>query len=336
MPAIALSVRDEAEYAYSVARVRVLETKLLSRSTTERLVEADSVEEAFRILAETEYSEVLSAAGNSTDFESVLALELKRVYEYVRRFSPDPALLDVLALRFDLHNLKVLLKEKYLGGARFPAAMMGGGSLDVDAAREAVFSGTYSKLPEDYATVVERAARSLEETGDPQVIDLVIDGEMFRLGLRIAIASRFELLKEIWTTLIDMTNIKAVARVNRLDGSREFLSRCLIEGGSVGVNVLLGLHGQPPGAVVEALRYTRYSRLAEEGLWEGSRFELLADDFMMSFLKGARHKAFGPEPIIAYVLAKETEIRNLRVIFTGKVNGLPAGAIRERLRETYV
>jgi V/A-type H+-transporting ATPase subunit C len=158
---------------------------------------------------------------------------------------------------------------------------------------------------------------------------------MFRLGLTIAEDSGFDLLKRIWTTLIDITNMKSLARVNRLGGSREFLARCLIEGGSIDVAVMLGLHGQPVGAIVDALRFTRYSNLAEEGLREGSRFDLLADDFVMSFLKGARHKAFGPEPLIAYVLAKETEIRNLRIIFTGKVNGLTAGAIRERLRETY-
>jgi len=336
MPAIALRIRDETEYANSVARVRVLETRLLDRAVLERMVDAGSAEEALRILGETEYSEALGAASGPAEFESVLATELKRVYDYVRGFSPDPALLDVLSLRFDLHNVKVLLKEKYLGGVRVEGAIAGGGSMDVDRARAAIVSGDYRGLPEDYAAVVEKAERALEETGDPQAIDMVVDGEMFRLGLEIAKDSRFELLEQIWTTMIDVTNIKSLVRINRMGRGGDFLRNCLIDGGLVPVPILLGLHGEAPSAVADALRYTRYARLAEEGLKQGSRFELLGDNFIMGFLKSVRHKAFGPEPVIAYILAKETEVRNLRVILTGKINGLPPAAIRERLRDTYV
>lgn len=336
MPAIALSVRDETEYAYSVARVRVLETRLLDRAVLERMVEAGSAEECLRILGETEYSWGLSPGSDPAEFESVLAAELKRVYDYVRGFSPDPALLDVLSLKFDLHNVKVLLKEKRLDGARVERAIAAGGNMDVDEARVAIAMGDYRALPEDYVTVVEKAEKALEETGDPQVIDIVVDREMFRLGLEIARRSRFELLEQIWTTMIDVTNLKSLVRVNRMRRSRDFLQQCLIDGGLIPAATLLGWHGETSTAIADALRYTPYARLAEEGLRHGSRFELLGDDFITGFLRSAKHKAFGPEPVIAYVLAKETEIRNLRVILTGKINGLPPAAIRERLRDTYV
>ena len=49
----------------------------------------------------------------------------------------------------------------------------------------------------------------------------------------------------------------------------------------------------------------------------------------------AKYIALGPEPVIAYLMAKETEIKNLRIIFTGKINRLPENTIRERLREAY-
>ena len=135
---------------------------------------------------------------------------------------------------------------------------------------------------------------------------------------------------------IDVANIKSLVRINRMGRSKDFLRECLIEGGLVETGLLLDLHGEEPSVVADSLRYTAYARLAEEGLKTGSRFELLADNFTMASLRSAMHKAFGPEPVIGYILAKETEIRNLRVILTGKINGLPAGAIRERLRDTYV
>jgi len=336
MPAIQIKVKDETKYIYSVARTRVLETRLLDRAVLERMVEAESAEEVFRILNETAYSETLGLARDPSQFEEVLSAELRKTYEYVRGFSPDPAVLDVLSLRYDLHNLKVLLKEKYTGKEAAAGAFAGGGSLDIKKARSAVLSGELRSLPEDYARIASAAAAAVEETGDPQMIDLVVDGETFRLGLEIARSSGFDLLVEIWTVFIDVTNIKTLIRVNKLGKDRAFLKRCLIPGGSLKSERLLTLHGEPPSVVAEALRFTRYWRFAEGGLGEGFRFERMADNFVMGLLRTSKRKAFGPEPVIAYVLAKETEIRNLRIILTGKINGLPNEAIRERLRDAYV
>jgi V/A-type H+-transporting ATPase subunit C len=336
LPAIALQVKDETEYAYSVARVRVLETRLLDRAVLDRLVDSATPEEALRILSETEYAEALRTISEPAGFEAVLSAELGRVYDYVRRFCPDPALLDLAGLRLDLHNVKVLLKEKYLGGSAVPAAFTKGGALDPEIGRRAISQGDLRELPPDYAEIIVRAEEAVEKTGDPQSIDLVVDAGMFALGLEIARASGFEFLEQVWTALIDVTNIRSLVRINRMGRSKEFLERCLIEGGLLPTSVLFGLHGAPPGAVVDALGSTRYAGLAGDGLKEGSRLDLLADNFVIGFLRKAKHKPFGPEPVIAYVLAKEMEIRNLRIILTGKVNGLPAATIRERLRDTYV
>ena len=45
---------------------------------------------------------------------------------------------------------------------------------------------------------------------------------------------------------------------------------------------------------------------------------------------------FGPEPVLAFVAAREQEMRNVRIIISGKLAKLPASTIRERMREAYV
>lgn len=336
MPAIAIEAKDETRYAYAVGRIRVLETRLLDRSMMERLVDVDSVEEVLRILADTEYAEAINATGPGASFDDVLAAELERVYSYVRKFTPDKGLMEVLALRFDLHNLKVFLKEKHLGGSEHPEAVATGASVDPAKARAAILAGRYKELPEEFARAAGHAAQALADTGDPRIVDLVLDREIFETGLAIARESGFDLLEKIWTTLVDVINIKTLVRVNRLGRDREFLKDCLINGGLLSAGLLMNLHGNEPSAIADALRFTPYAGLTGEGLKEASRFEMMADDFIMGMLKRAKYKPLGPEPLIAYLLAKETEIRNLRIIMTGKSNGLPAAAIRERLRDTYV
>ena len=50
----------------------------------------------------------------------------------------------------------------------------------------------------------------------------------------------------------------------------------------------------------------------------------------------AKLKSLTIEPIVAYTYAKQTEIKNIRIIFTGKFNNISAEKIKERLRESYV
>ena len=47
-------------------------------------------------------------------------------------------------------------------------------------------------------------------------------------------------------------------------------------------------------------------------------------------------KAFGVEPLAAYFIAKETEIKNLRILVTCKEFGADNDIITERMRKLYV
>ena len=42
------------------------------------------------------------------------------------------------------------------------------------------------------------------------------------------------------------------------------------------------------------------------------------------------------EPLLAYIYAKETEIKVIRIIMVGKLNNIAEEVIRERLRDIYV
>ena len=50
----------------------------------------------------------------------------------------------------------------------------------------------------------------------------------------------------------------------------------------------------------------------------------------------ARRVPFGVEVVIGFVAAREAELSNVRIIMTGRMAGIPADTIRERLRESYV
>jgi V/A-type H+-transporting ATPase subunit C len=56
-------------------------------------------------------------------------------------------------------------------------------------------------------------------------------------------------------------------------------------------------------------------------------------DHLTGFLKTTRSITAGPQPIIAYLMMKENEIRTVRMILTCKKNGMDTKFILDRLSE---
>ena len=67
-----------------------------------------------------------------------------------------------------------------------------------------------------------------------------------------------------------------------------------------------------------------------------TQFERLCDNALTAYLSQARRVPFGEHPLIGYLYAKENELTTIRIILTGRLAGLDAETIRERLRESYV
>ena len=88
-------------------------------------------------------------------------------------------MVDVFKVKYDYHNLKVLLKARALG--------MDGKRLLVDAGRvrrsewrSACRRGTYDQLPTALGQAAEEAGEVLSTTGDPQRSDFTLDRAYFR------------------------------------------------------------------------------------------------------------------------------------------------------------
>jgi V/A-type H+-transporting ATPase subunit C len=65
-------------------------------------------------------------------------------------------------------------------------------------------------------------------------------------------------------------------------------------------------------------------------------FDRLADDFVLDYVRGAKLISIGIEPLVGYMMAKENEVKIVRIILAGKLAGLSSETIRKRLRQSYV
>ena len=94
--------------------------------------------------------------------------------------------------------------------------------------------------------------------------------------------------------------------------------------------------------ITSKLAFTDYAEFIRVGIEyytktdSVSMLEKLIDNYIMNMMRDAKIIPFGVEPVIAYIYAKETEIKIIRIIMVGKLNNIAAEVIRERLRDIYV
>ena len=92
-----------------------------------------------------------------------------------------------------------------------------------------------------------------------------------------------------------------------------------------------------------AVRFEAYDihKAIDEGgeamIKEGTftNLEKLCDDALMEFVKQAKYITFGLEPMIAYLISRQMEIKCIRILMGRKAVGTDPQVIRERMRETY-
>lgn len=331
-----------SSYPYAVARVRALETRLVNRAQVERMVEASGAAEALQVLGETEYSEALTQIAGVHAYEELLATELQRVYRLVRGFYPDSRLVDLFAARYDAHNLKVLLKAHFLGEEPEEGTLLEGvGTLSLERLRPLVAEGDFRDLPRHLREAAQEIWDLFAQTHDPQQVDLLLDGAVHRQVLELAGGNAF--LQGYLAHWADLINIRTFLRVRRLQRGADFLERALLPGGRMDRDLFTAYLDEPLEVFTDRMQTSPYARVLAEGSREWleratlTRYEKLADEFLLEYLKqGGRYSVFGPEPLVAYLAAKENELKLIRIIMVGKINQLPTGAIKERIRDVFI
>lgn len=332
---------NENDYAYASARTRAVEVKLLESSRYSRMLDAATAEEAFKVLAEAEYGFGDSNIGNVFDFEELLSEEMKKCYLLLTEMAPQVEVIKAFQWRHDYFNVKVILKAEF-SNQEVPPILMDTGTIAKETMKQRIREREYGDLSPIMRTAIEETHDVFSRTQDPQVVDLLLDKASYHQLVTDLNEIDSPFMQKLAEIMVDITNIKMYIRARTLNKAWNFLKKLLLEGGSISERVYFENSDKSMDAFVDSIRFSRYGDAVQNG-WEIFRakknisgLERLLDDYMMEFVKQAKMVTMGVEPLVAYLFAKEAEIRNVRIILTGKINKLPADLIRERLRLTYV
>lgn len=328
---------QDVDYAFISTRVRALESKLLSRERMTRMLEVPSSDDAVKILFECEYPEIQPLTGKT--IQKTLAEEHQKTFSDMAAFLPDPAIMDVFKVKYDYHNVKVLLKAMATDSDPLPL-LMDLGRVPARELMEKINASDLRGIPSILQEAITNAQETLSTTKDPQLSDFILDRAYYQDMFQIAEKTDSSFLEGYVRISIDSANLRTAVRSIRMGKNAEFLRSILFTGGNIDVTRILTA-ASAGGSLAELFARTPLKEAAEEGvsILSGgrlTRFEKLCDDAVTEYLNDAKYVPFGEAPVIAYLAAKENELTAVRVILTGRLAHLPAETIKERLRDSYV
>jgi len=321
-----LSHKKDTDYLGISARVRAMETRLLTRERLERMVDARDNGEALKVLAECGYGELNAA--DPAGLERSLSAAREALFAELAATVPDGRMLDIFRLKYDYHNAKVLLKAKATG-QQAKRLLVSGGRYDPEQPEQ---------WGDFFRRAVEQAQACLDDTADPQQADLLLDKACFEeMGL-LAKECGSDFLQGYVRLAIDTANLRSRVRCARLEKGPDFLKQVLIAGGNVSVDTLMRARqvGEPfrVGSLAEAAQMA--DELAKPGTGALTAFERECDNALMAYQDKARRTPFGEEVVAGYLFAREAELTAIRTVMAGRMAGLNGDVIRQRLRKSYI
>jgi V/A-type H+-transporting ATPase subunit C len=92
----------------------------------------------------------------------------------------------------------------------------------------------------------------------------------------------------------------------------------------------------------EIMAATKYNEIVQNGYKHYEKeenfmvLEKEIENYLIDSIKGAKLIAFGPEPLVAYFLAKKNNALIIRMIMINKLNNIEPEEIKNRLRKLYI
>lgn len=329
------------DYLYGSARVRAMEGSLIGRVRLDSLFEAKNVKEIWERLQEYGIEPLMDETTGSILREETLLRVLRAAYQTVSEMFPENAALDLWRYPYDCNNVKAVIKCAARGIA--PDSMLFDfGTVDVERIKQMVQVGNFEGLPTAMKDAAVEVSETYAKTKNPQTIDLLLDRACYADMLSLARASKIDFAVDLVQKKIDMTNLLTTVRILRFANgeiARLLLEEALIEGGTLPIDEIKDWFLQGEDAVWKALYQTEYNGLASE-IAQTNRsltaVERCLDNAWMRQIKTVKFIPYGAEVLIAFLLAWEYEVRNLRILLSGREVGIPTETIRERIRDSYV
>lgn len=324
---------DDWRYGFATAQVRTLEMQMLPRNLLLDMANAPDFAAAAGSLSASEYA--IGQNAGDAEVESMLrerrAAARDQFDDWVAE--NDPEVVELFRSRDDFANLRLALRRALTDrpiGSDYSAE----GNVPPELYEQVFEKESYELFPDYLRQATEEVVLAYYQNKEIRQIDHAIDRlqAAYRRGRADELDNPF--LRSLFRIEVDLTNLRTLLRLKVTDADERSV---FLEGGYIELE-RFG-HGLDAGyeAFGQLFYVTPYHRVAEVGAGYVAsdesflKLEQQCEEYLTGYLRSTVQITAGLQPIVAYLLLKEQEIRTVRLILTAKRNQLDTKLILDRI-----
>lgn len=341
-----------SEYPYTYARTAVMRGKLLKKADYHKILKMDFNEIA-RFLEETTYKssiDRLSASMKGADLlEAALNINMAESFAKLRAISPEELrlLIDEYLMRKDIEDIKTILRGKLTkaGDKVIAASLQGAGTMSKGSLMVLLKKESIEQILRGIEFIdfnrIKPALDRLRETNSLEEIENELDKAYYRGLLELAnlLPKEGDLFRDFLLQEIEIINIVTIIKLKHAGIDKGAISNFLISTGALGNKILLAkLMDSDINSMPRHLEAKDYGEAIVQGLKSyeknGSLIELEASLYTHLLRKSVlllHQHPLSVDVILGYMFAKETEVRNIKIIVRAKQLGISEEFIEKQL-----
>ncbi len=325
--------KGQHRWGFVCGQISVLEGKMMPYDFFVNLGSIEKTEDVLHRLQETSLREfMVPGAETWEDWSTIIDSYVHSQIEQLKRSCPSTEITDVFLLTEDYVNLRRVLSGR---GNIFSHNIFSESRLNEIA------SGNVSLFPEVVRPALSVLANPAgPHSENPLIADIILDGAYLRHYLWLIGRLPSPLLKE-WAEYRVLSKLVVILwRAIRMEQNLKLYAQYLLPvepfnhivvelSSSNDVRNWIGII---PGEIGDIFKESLEFEIDEQI----PKFEQKASDLITKKVQTAKLQTMGPERVGAYCWGLNVEAFNLKLIVSGKLNGLPTPMIKDRIRETYV
>ncbi len=345
-------MRQDTNYAYAVARIKVMENQLLKSSDIDALIES-TPEALISALTGFGYPALSNSSGDQNDENDLLSVytsELSAFFaETVRsimKFAPEPEVLKTFLLNTDYSNVKICIKEygKFTAetGTAQDIRLSANGTVPVETVLNAFVKTDFEPLGAILARAAKDASDELARSRNARNSDIIIDKYCFSAMKQAAdsgcISTR-RVMNKYLRIYADWKNMLTALRIKSSGSDAGLMDKAYLQGNlkkeyfnSVINSEIAPFDGTQYAKYIDAV-LTRSGKVSQEQP-DISFYEQLTSAYIDGQLMKDRNEPYKINALLAFIARRRREISLIRLIIVGKRSGLDAGKIRELVEKS--
>ena len=340
----------DARYAFISAYLKGAEAKVVTPDHVARMAKASSIQDALAVIADTDVGDYFEEVTVKTfdDLDEYLWRYLGKCIAHIEafKFLPGDAheVLRAYIVRYDVSNIKVALHGILTGkrAGMMPLGIIYNYGLLDELSHSEDIDGVIELLVKcklwDYASVLKEYKVD-EGIKSRLLAEANLDGAYYKNLLNMAKGIRDgAVLTKAVGLIIDLTNLQIACRAIIEDVGTE-AAECMITGGYIlSTEAIRELLPLKLSDMPRRLEDTQYHDVAEEVSGSYNKTQSITsvgeiiDKYKFSLVKGILSpRVLSPLVIAWYLILKELEVRNLRLILKAMFDNIPVEEIRQYL-----